>query len=189
MYLLYSPTYLISTSLLSSMNVPHFCSSLLRWGCMSCTLLLLCYIISNLKFYSSRIRRMRLFPCLQPELCPRPQRMYFLKLYLNQILFSPKFMVQNWCYWWWYSKVCASSFTKLDTFGYEKYTSYVENMDKFIVRPKTIHLRWGPLTCQGGISREVQDPPLAPHPIYCSHRTPYTSCQSPLKNHDVATHN
>ena len=95
---------------------------------------------------------MRLFPCYQPKLFRRPQTMQFLDLHLNKILFTRTFMVHNCCYSWKSPRVYAFYSTKFDTFGHDKYISYVEKIYHIMVRPKNFHLRRGNLTSQVGIS-------------------------------------
>ena len=76
MSLPYFPTYLFSTSLIPLLRhkstIAYFGAILLSFN-----FLLLCYIVSNIKLYSSRMRCMRLFPCRQPKLCRRPQTVHF----------------------------------------------------------------------------------------------------------------
>ena len=71
------------------------------------------------------------------------------------------------------------SFNKFYNFGNDKYISYVENIDHFMVRPKNINLRWGHLTIWDDISREGESPPPATHPIGCPPQTPHMRRKSP----------
>ena len=57
----------------------HFYSNLLWCKLTFLYLLILCYIMFNLKLYAGRTRHMHLFPCRQPELCWLPQTLWFLK--------------------------------------------------------------------------------------------------------------
>ena len=77
MSLPYSPTYLIYTYLLPLLyhtsNISDLDTILL-----SCTCLIICYIMSNLKLDLSRTRSMCPFPGHQLEICRRHQTMLFL---------------------------------------------------------------------------------------------------------------
>ena len=70
-------TYLHNFHFLPSPTVPHFYSRLIQYNSTIVYLLdsMLYYVLSKINF--SRTRRMRLFPCRQPELCRRPQTMRF----------------------------------------------------------------------------------------------------------------